>query len=100
MPLDCVIRAPGSRYASKHRTVLDVPQDLSQPALFSQPEAPTLLGCTRQLMYLARHGKVAVFSFSATPDANWLFLIDVVDGTGERYPVSNGERGSHGAAGV
>ena len=72
--------------------------ELQKPELLARPEACALLGYTRRLMFLPRHRKVAAFSYSTSTNANWLFLIDVDDGTCERFPVPNGEIGSHGAS--
>jgi len=57
-----------------------------------------LLGYTRRLMHLSRHGLLAVLSYSTSTEANWLFLINVQDGSSERYAVPNGEIASHGAS--
>lgn len=68
------------------------------PRPLACPEAPTLVGYTRRLLHLTREDRVALFSYSSGGPANWLFLINLADGSVDRYDVPGHERASHGAA--
>ncbi|MBI3987795.1 MAG: hypothetical protein HY343_12790 [Lentisphaerae bacterium] len=68
------------------------------PRLLARPEAPTLVLYTRRLLYLDREQCIAVFSYSSSGPANWLFLIHLEDGAVERHDIPGHERASHGAA--
>ncbi len=71
---------------------------LPTPDLLAKPETDVLVGYTRNAMYLPGHRRLGLLSYSSSPSANRLFLIDVDTGESERFDIPNGEIGSHGAA--
>jgi len=66
--------------------------------VLGSPEVRTLLGYTRRPIHLPDGHTLALFSFSFSAPANWLFLIDCRDMSVERYAMPNNDIGSHGAA--
>jgi len=79
--------------------VTDVPLDtLPEAELLGIPEVRVLLGYTRRLLRLHDGHTFAVFSFSSSAPANWLFLIDGRDLSVERHDIPHNDIGSHGAA--
>lgn len=71
---------------------------LAQARLLGTPEVRTLLGYTRRVLHLPDGYTLAVFSFSSTAQANWLFLIDSRTLTAKRVSIPNNDFASHGAA--
>lgn len=66
--------------------------------LLGTPEVHTLLGYTRRALHLHDGHTLAVFSYSNTGVANWLFLLDARDLSVERFAIPNNDVGSHAAA--
>ncbi|MCA9445809.1 MAG: hypothetical protein KC931_01745 [Candidatus Omnitrophica bacterium] len=62
------------------------------------PSVRTLLGYTRRVLHLQDNHSLAVFSFSGSAPANWLFLIDSRDLSVKRFSIPNDYIASHGAA--
>ncbi|MEN6521586.1 MAG: hypothetical protein ABFD46_10625 [Armatimonadota bacterium] len=71
---------------------------LSQVELLCTPEVRTLLGYTRRILHLQDNHTLAVFSYSGSTDANWLFLIDSRDLSFKRFNIPNNDIASHAAA--
>ena len=93
-----------SRFAPEHPIRLApvyIERDLSalpRAEVIGSPEVRTLLGYTRRPLHLPDGHTMALFSFSFSAPANWLFLIDCRDMSVERYAMPNNDIGSHGAA--
>ena len=80
-------------------TVANVSGDeLPEPTLLGTPRTRTLLGYMRRPLHLPDGNTMALFSFSGSGTANWLFLIDLRDLSSQRYEMPNHDVGSHGAA--
>src|SRR5690606_24455213 len=62
------------------------------------PAVRTLVGYTRRVLHLRDGHTLAVFSYSGSADANWLFLIDARDLSSRRFSIPNNDIASHGAA--
>ena len=73
-------------------------QELPKPELLGTPHTRTLLGYTRRPLHLADGHRMALFSYSASGTANWLFLVDVCDLSFRRHAIPNHDIASHGAA--
>jgi hypothetical protein len=71
---------------------------LPKPTLLATPEVRTLVGYTRRVLHLHDGHTLAVFSFSDSGSANWLFLIDSRDLSAQRFDMPNHDIGSHSAA--
>lgn len=71
---------------------------LPRPKLLATPEVRTLVGYTRRVLHLHDGYTLAVFSFSDSGMANWLFLIDSRDLSVRKYDMPNHDVGSHNAA--
>lgn len=71
---------------------------LPKATLLCTPNVQTLLGYTRRALHLRDGHTLALFSYSGSAEANWLFLIDSADLTTRRVPVPNNDIASHGAA--
>jgi hypothetical protein len=63
----------------------------------ASPEVRVLLGYTRRPLNLP-DGRMAVFSFSYSAPANWIFIVDGKDLSYERHSVPNNDIASHTAA--
>lgn len=74
------------------------PAELPKAEVLGSPEVRTLLGYTRRPLHLPDGHTMALFSFSFSAPANWLFLIDCRDMSVERFAMPNNDIGSHGAA--
>lgn len=73
-------------------------ESLPKAERLGSPEVRALLGYTRRVLRLPDRHTLAVFSFSSTGPANWLFLIDSRDLSAERFAIPNNDIGSHGGA--
>lgn len=83
------------------RTPTLIARDLSalpKAEAIGSPEVRTLLGYTRRPLHLPDGHTMALFSFSFSAPANWLFLIDCRTMSVERFALPNNDIGSHGAA--
>jgi hypothetical protein len=79
--------------------LIHVPADrLVEAELLGTPEVPTLLGYTRRVAHLRDGHTLAVFSYSGTAKANWMFLVDSRDLSHKRYDIPNSDIASHGSA--
>ena len=79
--------------------LVGVPADrLVAAELVGTPEVPTLLGYTRRVAHLHDGHTLAVFSYSGTATANWMFLVDSRDLSSKRYEIPNHDIASHGSA--
>jgi len=75
----------------------DVDQ-LPKAELLATPEVRTLLGYTRRPLHLPDGHTMALFSFSYSAPANWIFLVDGRDLSSTRHAIPNNDIASHGAA--
>lgn len=73
-------------------------EKLIRAELMGTPEVPTLLGYTRRVAHLQDGQTLAVFSYSGTASANWLFLVDSRDLSSTRHDIPNNDIASHGSA--
>lgn len=95
---------PASPFSDDHPirrvpTVIQVDaQTLPEAKLLGTPEVRTLLGYTRRPLHLPDGHTMALFSFSSSAPANWLFLIDCRDMSVTRHAIPNNDIASHGAA--
>ena len=80
------------------RLVSVPPEKLIRAELLGTPAVPTLLGYTRRVAHLHDGRTLAVFSYSGTASANWLFLVDSRDLSSRRYGIPNNDIASHGSA--
>lgn len=71
---------------------------LPKAEVLGSPQVRTLLGYTRRPLHLPDGHTMALFSFSLSAPANWLFLIDCRDLSVERFAMPHNDIGSHGAA--
>jgi hypothetical protein len=62
------------------------------------PPVRTLVGYTRRVLHLPDGHTLAVFSYSGSAPANWLFLIDARDLSSRRIAIPHNDIASHGAA--
>lgn len=62
------------------------------------PPVRTLLGYTRRVLHLPDGHTLAVFSYSNSTAANWLFLIDARDLSSRRFAIPHNDIASHAAA--
>jgi len=72
--------------------------ELPAAELVATPEVRVLLGYTRRILRLHDGHTLAVFSYSNSAPANWLFLIDGRDLSVERFAIPGNGVASHGAA--
>lgn len=71
---------------------------LPKAELLATPEVRTLLGYTRRPLHLPDGHTMALFSFSYSAPANWIFLVDGRDLSSTRHAIPNNDIASHGAA--
>lgn len=71
---------------------------LHTPELLATPEMRVLLGYTRRPLHLQDGHTMAVFSYSNSAPANWIFLFNAHDFTHERYAMPHNDIASHAAA--
>jgi hypothetical protein len=64
----------------------------------ASPEVRTLLGYTRRALHLPDGNRMALFTYSNSAPANWIFVIDARDLTAERYATPNNDIFSHASA--
>ncbi len=89
---------PSSPLRQAPRLVKLAGEELPEAELIATPEVRVLLGYTRRVLQLPDGHTLAVFSFSSSAPANWLFLIDGRDLSVQRYAIPNNDVASHGAA--
>ena len=95
---------PASRFPAGHplrnAPVIDPfdVNELPKAELLATPEVRTLLGYTRRPLHLHDGHTMAVFSFSYSAPANWIFLVDGRNLTSTRHAIPNNDIASHGAA--
>ena len=83
-----------------HRAPTLIARDLSalpKAEVIGSPAVRTLLGYTRRPIHLTDGQTMALFSFSFSAPANWLFLIDCRTMSVERFALPNNDIGSHAA---
>src|SRR4051794_39613838 len=90
--------AIGSSTRAAPRVVEVDPATLPIAEKIATPSVRTLLGYTRRVLHLHDGHTLAVFSYSGSAAANWLFLIDSLDLSAQRLAMPNNDIGSHGAA--
>ncbi|GMV91738.1 MAG: hypothetical protein AMXMBFR82_15160 [Candidatus Hydrogenedentota bacterium] len=71
---------------------------LPKAELLATPEVRTLLGYTRRPLHLPDGHTMALFSFSYSAPANWIFLVDGRNLSSTRHAIPNNDIASHGAA--
>src|SRR6186997_1021572 len=72
--------------------------ELPHAEKIATPPVRTLIGYTRRVLHLNDGHTLAVFSYSGSVKANWLFLIDSRDLTSQRFNIPNNDIASHSAA--
>ena len=72
--------------------------ELPRAERLATPPVRTLVGYTRRVLHLQDGHTLAVFSYSGSAAANWLFLIDARDLSSKRFAIPNNDIASHSAA--
>ncbi|HEX8523388.1 MAG TPA: hypothetical protein VF669_14130 [Tepidisphaeraceae bacterium] len=73
-------------------------ENLPTAKKIATPSVRTLVGYTRRVIHLGDGHTLAVFSYSHSAPANWLFLIDGRDLSSRRFAIPNNDIASHSAA--
>src|SRR5215204_5890803 len=84
--------------ASLSVSAQELPPKLPTAEKIATPQVRTLIGYTRRVLLLPDGHTLAVFSYSGSAPANWLFLIDSRDLTSKRFDIPNNDIASHSAA--
>jgi len=74
------------------------PDSLPGIEIVGTPSVRTLLGYTRNILHLHDGQTLAVFSYSGSAPANWMFLIDSRDLSVKRFSIPNDDIASHSAS--
>lgn len=75
-----------------------IPDSLPVAEWIGSPEVNVLLGYTRRPLHLPDGHRVALFTYSQSAPANWMFLVDARDMSFERHAIPNNDIASHSAA--
>jgi hypothetical protein len=93
----CFASAVGAAIAPPRVVAVD-PAKLPAAAKIATPPVRTLIGYTRRGLHLHDGRTLAVFSYSNSAAANWMFLIDTRDLSSRRIAIPNNDIASHAAA--
>ncbi len=78
-------------------SVVTTSAELPEAEWLGTPEVPVLLGYTRRALHLPDGHTMALFSFSSSAPANWVFIVDARDLSSKRFAMPNNDAASSGS---